>query len=309
MKLTFCPINANNSSLDPFLDLIESEWVKIGGNPGLNTFYKNKLRNLDRKTTISEFVIYDNQIVGCYWNLLESSHYGSITFLSNADIIDSITTRAVENGVFHNCQTEVIAPLFKTKYKNSLKQHPIIINERHRMLLKLDTIEPFEITENKFDFFLMNERYAEITGTISYEAHLMSQDYPDYPEMNTLKKRIQLEKNIFKGRSGTFNSTASIMACWNNEVVGFCSIVNVKNFGDHEIVPWIFDISVHPNFMGRKIGKHLLKLSINALIKQKLPLLGLSVTETNFSALRLYETLGFTVYDDFFEFIKPIRTN
>jgi ribosomal protein S18 acetylase RimI-like enzyme len=61
--------------------------------------------------------------------------------------------------------------------------------------------------------------------------------------------------------------------------------------------------------MGRKIGEHLLKLSINALIKQKLPLLGLSVTETNFSALRLYETLGFTVYDDFFEFIKPIRTN
>ena len=70
-------------------------------------------------------------------------------------------------------------------------------------------------------------------------------------------------------------------------------------------IPWIFDISVHPNYMGQGLIKKILQMSINALIAQGLPMMGLTVTKTNTNATGLYKSLGFYWVDDFYEFINP----
>ena len=308
MKVKFKTLQYPHQDMTQLLDHIESEWIKLGGQEGLKKYYIEKLSTL-LKDNLNAESIYDNDtLVGCYWVELISPHYGNVTiYCSKEKYTTPIVDRLVQNGIFINAQIEIVTISFKETFRQLFMKHDLIINERQRMALQLDTLAPFTVPDQGYHYFLMSKDYHDITGSISYEAHRISKDYEHYPEMNTCEKRTQLEKNVFDGRSGPVNKNASLMICKDTTIIGYCLIVDIKNCWGHDLVPWIFDISIHPSYMGKHLGKTILQLSINALIEQKLPILGLAVTETNFNAIALYESLGFYVVDDFYEFIKPVK--
>ena len=308
MKVKFKKLTYPNKEITKLLNHIESEWIKLGGDPGLDKFYIKKINQINPKKEKAELLYDNNTIMGCYWTEMNSTHYGNVTiYCKKKHYINTLTERIIENGIFINAQIEIITITFKEEFKTAFQQHDLIINQRHRMSLQLNELKPFNISKDEYEYYLMDKQYSNITGAISYEAHLISKDYEHYPDMNTIEKRIQLEKDVFNGRSGEVNKNASIMICKDATIIGYCLIVNCKDCWGQKIVPWIFDIAIHPNYIGQKLGKKVLQASINSLIDQKLPIMGLSVTENNFNAIRLYESLGFYMIDDFYEFIKPVQ--
>ncbi len=308
MKVKFKKITNINNDLNELLSAIEKEWLQIGGEPGINEFYYKKISKVNKKKEKTELLYDNNKVVGFYLSEMSSQHYGVVTiYCKQKKYIKPLSERIIENGIFINAQIEISTITFKEEFKSTFQEHDLIINQRHRMSLQLDSLTPFNIAKDEYDYFLMDNQYSNITGAISYEAHLISKDYKHYPDMNTLEKRIQLEKDVFNKRSGEVNKNASIMICKNTTIIGYCLVVNCKDCWGHKVVPWIFDIAIHPNYMGQKLGKKILQASINSLINQKFPIMGLSVTENNFNAIRLYESVGFYIIDDFYEFIKPVQ--
>ena len=97
--------------------------------------------------------------------------------------------------------------------------------------------------------------------------------------------------------------SASIIAYFNNQPVGYCTLIEVKCWG-YDNVPWIFDICIDPAFHGQGIGKAMSKRVMNILIEKQYPIVGLAVTKTNIYAKKLYENLGFEYLDRFYEFIN-----
>ena len=307
MNTTFKNLNYPHPDIDILLTHMEQQFIKQGGETTLKTLYREKLETTLNSKLKAEWLYDNDKIVGCYWLDLISPHYGNITLHSIEEkYANIIVDRLIQNGIFLNAQIEIVSISLKDIFKDLFKAHDLIINERQRMALWLEEIAPFHIPDDEHQFFFMSKDYCNITGALSYEAHLISKDYEHYPDMNSVSKRIKLEENVFNNRSGNVNKEASLMICKNNTIMGYCLVVDVKKCWGYNLVPWIFDISVHPNYMGQGLGKKVLQMSINALIAQGLPMMGLAATKTNTNAIGLYESLGFYWVDDFYEFIKPI---
>jgi len=66
--------------------------------------------------------------------------------------------------------------------------------------------------------------------------------------------------------------------------------------------PWIFDISIHPDYIGHGLGRLLLN-KVNSILKDKgYPIVGLAVTSHNKRAKSLYSSYGFKEVETFYEF-------
>ncbi len=79
------------------------------------------------------------------------------------------------------------------------------------------------------------------------------------------------------------------LAVYQGEIVGKVHIEN------HSAVCGIFGLGVYPAFRARGLGRAILSLAVNQMLKDKAPIIMLQVEANNKTALTLYESCGFEV--------------
>ncbi|MCP4051377.1 MAG: GNAT family N-acetyltransferase [bacterium] len=260
---------------------------------------------LMKRKRIKGFVMLKNQKPeGIAWVELVSNHYGNIVIHnmheeSQAELAEYIADSSIMDGAF----LELISFVETDTYRNVFTSRGISQHERSRMALDLDNDFPFPDTAPYITFKEIEPEDIIITSRISFRAHQISKDYGRYSDLETIEKRLQLERIVFQEKQGRIVKPATILMYYNEIPIGTCIITEVAYWG-LEKVPWIFDISLTPEYHGQHLGETLIKQSIATLAAMGYPVVGLAVTVSNTSAIRLYEKLGFYFSETFFEFMK-----
>jgi ribosomal protein S18 acetylase RimI-like enzyme len=121
-------------------------------------------------------------------------------------------------------------------------------------------------------------------------------DHPDHDELVASRSaaRETIERFFAGDIVGPFLADASVEARGaDGRLLGYCVISEMPAEWRYEGGPWVTDVAVHPDAQGRGVGRALLTAAIRRLIAAGRTSLGLAVTQTNTSAKRLYDDLGF----------------
>lgn len=270
-------------------------------------FLKHFEKKLNQSKENKYLIIYHElQPVGfCFFEKI-SAFYGALTFfVVQKKWCNLICKVSVEYKYFDDFLMEIICYEYEKNYRKNFKQYGLIENFRQRMRLALYEDEYFSEMPTPYFTKPLCKQDLYISSKLSFLAHQVSRDYYMYPGMNDLDNRLQLEQFAFDGLYGTLNQDASFFICKQDRILGYCLVVNVDCWGERQ-VPWIFDISVLPEYQGQGIGRLILHQLINTCVMQKKTQLGLAVTISNKNAIHLYESVGFQFLSTFYEYIKKV---
>ena len=289
-----------------FLDDMEAIWVKRGGDPGMSDITKEKIIN-NKKAKVSGFFLCKNdKPVGVAWIEETSPSYGNISYhCLDEDLIPKLVTFSVEKGYLDNKLMELILIQDLAIYNRILQDLGMTENIRQRMSLWLDQTNLFEVDDGGYQFYKYGKESMKDASLMSFRAHQVSQDYVMYKDLMDPVRRIKLEERVFNEHYGPVIECGTLMACKGERMVGAVLVVEVECWG-FEKVPWVFDISVEPEFQEQGLGRKLMEKSINYLSLNQYPVMGLAVTKNNHHAIKLYEKLGFQKTDDFYEYIREM---
>ncbi|MBT5955049.1 GNAT family N-acetyltransferase [bacterium] len=266
--------------------------------------FGKKIELIKNGTIEGRLILKDSQPKGFGWVELSSPVYGNM-MLHCFD--DETSTRLaedfIEQKMIKGRLLELIQFKSVTPYINVFDKHKVHRNFRQRMGLALhsdDWLHPALPSELSYEE--IDESNISRTGEISYLAHQISQDQQGYEGLYSVENRVALEKRVLANEKGTFNPSCSFILKLKEEIVGFVTIVDISCWG-YERVPWVFDISVSPEFHGRGFGKQLMLECMARLTDMEYPVIGLAVTVENDNARKLYEKLGYQMVEQFYEFI------
>tara|TARA_E500000178_G_C16939885_1_gene715836 strand:- start:5 stop:925 length:921 start_codon:yes stop_codon:yes gene_type:complete len=302
MKITFKRIKEDNSDTTYLFEDIQKNWEQRGGTSDLAELLKQKAF-YEKKYHVETFIMYDNENpVGITWFELTTKSYGNVSMHVLSDkYAPNMVEFLVAKNLFNNRMIEVVSIEDSAIFKDEFYKKNLIANIRQRMSLWLNTDHYYHEEDHPFTFKQYKEEDLEWAAKLSLESHKISKDYKMYDEMNSLERRIELEKRVWSKWYGELINPASIVIFHNDKPVGYSLVIDVKCWG-YEHVPWVFDICIEPSFHGQGIGKVLSHRYLNTLIDLDYPLMGLAVTLSNTYAKSLYEKCGFQMVDIFYEF-------
>ena len=294
--------------LDTLLDKLDDYWVsreeaKEDDVPSVKPdvfakFQKNFEQGL--------ILFHDETPVGLSWFDVSTPYYGNITFYCIDDTYAAVLAQAATaNGYFDDKIMELIIYRPSSLYRQALRSLNLIENERQRMFKFLDKDEVYDVPDFDFTLRPVTKDDIKICGELSCKGHQISKDYEMYPEMMVPSMRVSLEERVHRNEYGPINYPASLMAFDGDVFVGYVLIVEVKCWG-YDKVPWVFDVVVHPDYQGKKIGTYLMAKAMSELAASDFAIIGLAVTLTNYNAAHIYEKMGYQILDTFYEFMKPV---
>ncbi|MFX1251479.1 MAG: GNAT family N-acetyltransferase [Promethearchaeota archaeon] len=108
----------------------------------------------------------------------------------------------------------------------------------------------------------------------------------------TDEERQKQFNNSTQPSSSSLNKDASLILLHNKQIVGFSIVETVS-----PEVGYLLDFGIHPGFRGKKLGKSLLRLTINKLAHQGLKTVTLHSDSQNDPAVSLYRGIGFKIAD------------
>ena len=217
------------------------------------------------------------------------------------DAIDALIQISASHPLCSNSFMELIQYYPNNPFRKAFLDHNIMELPRKRLVRHLDTPIAYPRWRGDLSFRPVDSDTFDIVAEISTAGHRHSQDYPGYADLENPKNRAALEAAVFGELYGPVLRPATLLLLVSGKPVGYICYVGVACWGEPQI-PWIFDISVHPDYHGRGYGKHLLQYTLALLQDMKYPMVGLSVTTTNHNAIALYENMNFLEVEYFSEF-------
>jgi len=215
--------------------------------------------------------------------------------------IDALVTAATSHPLCAGSFMELIQYYPNNPFRKAFLDQKIMELPRQRLVRYLDTPITYPRWRNDISFRPVDTDVFDIVAEISTAGHLQSQDYPGYADLENPENRAALESAVFGELYGPVLRPVTLLLLLSGKPIGYICYVGVACWGEPQI-PWIFDISIHPDHHGCGYGKHLLQYTLAVLQDMKYPMVGLSVTSTNTHAMALYETLGFQEVEYFSEF-------
>lgn len=280
-------------------------WVSRGGGEDIEDYLNLKETELKAGKFIGVCVKEGKLFKGLALVDKITPHYGNvIVHALDPKYRGSIATALMDQKAIQDCLVEVIQFEDTEDYRNGFRALELPENKRMRMVKYLE--EPVDMPElpSGFELSPLTRGDIEEASTVSYFAHKVSKDYEGYRDLESVENRVALETRVFDNIYGRFYPKASYMLRYNGMPVGMLSTVVIPCWG-YEKVPWIFDVSISPEYHNKGLGRFLMSQVIYDLQDNQFPLIGLAVTLDNYSAIHLYESLGFEEVEPFSEFIGP----
>jgi len=256
---------------------------------------------------IRGLVIFEYQLpIAAAWVENVGIHYGNVVFHHLKEGCDEFLVDEMDReGYLENILVELIQFQPDFRYHDLLLDRGYIQNTRQRMALDFkdcpDLISEFP---KSIRFEPLAYPDAEKSSHMSFLAHQVSQDQPHSPDLKTLDKRQELEDQVLQHKFGPVIREATLKIFNNDEWVGIMIVIEIPCWGFPNL-PWVFDVSVHPDFMGKGYGKMIFQKSVAELKKLGHAMVGLAVTSNNESAVNLYKKSGFFLVEEFQEYIRP----
>jgi len=302
----FRPIYDCIDDLTVFWESLQSDWHRRGGSPDINIAQYPKEKILSKTSEQLSGVVgyfHDSPVCFGFVDRLTPT-YGDLTLYSlYPEFRRPLVKTIIDAHFLDEVHCELLQYENTPVYSEALNAYGASENARTRMCLNLSEFNIPQLsmpTTLKITPHLLD--YAHLAGPISAAAHRQSKDYVGYADLEEDAPRIALDHRLFSGFYGPIIPEGTL-ALWENErLIGVCEVVSIKGWGLDEL-PWIFDISIDPAFHGQKKGKYLLLEILHRLKEKGYPLIGLAVTKTNVAAIALYDALGFTITDDFNEYV------
>jgi ribosomal protein S18 acetylase RimI-like enzyme len=217
------------------------------------------------------------------------------------EAIEALTDAATQHPLCSGSFMELIQYYPNNPFRKIFLEKNIQELPRQRLVRYLDTPVSYPRWRSDISFRPVDSDVFDIVGEISAAGHKQSQDYPGYADLENPKNRTDLEAAVFGELYGPVLRPATLLLLVSGKPVGYICYVGIACWGEPQI-PWIFDISVHPDYHGQGYGKHLLRYTLAVLQDMKYPMVGLSVTSTNTTAMNLYKDLNFLEVEHFSEF-------
>lgn len=217
------------------------------------------------------------------------------------DAVDAVTKAATSDPLCAGSFMELIQYYPNNPFRKAFLDHKILELPRQRLVRYLDTPIAYPRWRGDISFRPVDNDVFDIVAEISTAGHRQSQDYPGYADLENPENRAALEAAVFGELYGPVLRPVTLLLLLSGKPIGYICYVGIPCWGEPQI-PWIFDISVHPDYHGCGYGKHLLQYTLAVLQDMKYPMVGLSVTSTNTHAMALYHTLNFQEVEHFSEF-------
>ena len=151
-------------------------------------------------------------------------------------------------------------------------------------------------------FSTLTDNDHSICGDISYNAHKHRQHIECYEVYNSIEKRAEFAKDLRSGKHGKSITDASLLMKFDGQPMGLIDVVEVPY--NNQIIGWIMDVCIRPEFQGMGLGQQLIKKSLSNAYQAGFAAVGLGVTLTNKGAHQLYQNLGFEDYEIFVEILS-----
>lgn len=306
MTHIFKDLKASLNFLDIVFQDVQAIWLKRGGPANIIEILNNKKKEIS-EDKLKGVMIFDHDLpVGFAWVELMNPKYGNMVMHTLAEVFqEPLADYMASSGMMDGAVLELIQFVTNTIYFDTFRRLGLYENKRQRMAKYLN--EPIEKPEPRPDteLVLQTETHIPISSAISYRAHQVSRDYEQYCDLTDPEKRLGLEEAVFNGKYGPVIRPASVMLYYLDKPVGACTVVEITCWG-YPKVPWVFDVTVEPEFIGKGYGEYLMLNSMYELIQLQYPIMGLAVTVTNTRAIKLYERLGFFVVEYFSEFTRLV---
>ena len=297
------PLDKATPYLSHCIDGIHTYCVETYNN---KAYSQSLIEKFDKITegNIKGFILVDpeDHPQAMVWvEVLTRNHGSLIIYAQNHMAEIEAIERLMESKLAKGCLLELITFTPSLNIQDQLRQVGAIENYRQRMavFLQENTFEPFQ---TQYKITPLGDQSVETTTELSVAAHLVSEDYKGYDGLINMDKRRTLQNDIMSNKFGPYNESASCALMDGATMIGFCCYVDIENWGE-PVVPWIFDICVHPDFHGLGYGAGLLNYSLQILKEQNLKYAGLAVTNDNYSAWGLYQKMGFSFVEYFYEYV------
>ncbi len=271
----------------------------------------------DPKTTVKNFItdkihssnstsygFVDNGVVKSFI-VLETlqPHYGTVYTYSESDndyvnlISQFLTTHQLSNFVFeliHFRKDHLVNDIF---INFGLLEKP-----RQRMLYSInDDLTPVQYPSHlKFEPISINN--LNHLASISTAAHRIRHAVEGYHDFFNSDDRIKMEKCLLDELFNPYAHKSSFLMKCHKDYIGVCSAVIMDGWNSEKII-WIMDFSLLPKYQGFGYAKYFLNYIVEQTQLSGFSQLGLGVTISNKTAVRLYESFGFQVKEYFVEFI------
>ena len=261
------------------------------------------------ETKLQVYLLYSRDdstsLLGVLWLEKTTPYYGCITYCCfEKGHEEDMVQWSFQQNMFMDAILELVYLQNVTPYLTALRKLPLKENKRQRMGCWLsENTALLNPTEHPFSIRRLSKYDCAQSGELSFLAHQVSKDYEFYSEMNCLERRIKLEERVFDSLYGPVLSELSFKLYLGEILLGYCLCVGISCWG-YEQIPWVFDVAVHPDAMGKGVGRFMMQYLLEKATALEQPIVGLAVTLNNASALHLYEALGFTISDSFSEFIQ-----
>ncbi len=217
------------------------------------------------------------------------------------EAINALTRAATRHPLCAGSFMELIQYYPNNPFRKAFLEHQIMELPRQRLVRYLDTPVVYPKWRDGISFRPVDRDVFDIVADISTAGHRQSQDYPGYADLENPANRAALEAAVFGELYGPVLRPVTLLLLLSGKPIGYICYVGIACWGEPQI-PWIFDISVHPDYHGHGYGKHLLQYTLAVLQDMKYPMVGLSVTSTNTNAMALYQNLNFQEVEYFSEF-------
>jgi ribosomal protein S18 acetylase RimI-like enzyme len=298
----FRPLQSCWGYLLVFWEDIQRLWIERGGTGDVTSLLQDKAFQAGLGKVEGHMAFFQGQPIGMYWVERVTPHYGNMVLHSlHSECRALLVSHIISQGLIKDMFSELIQFEEHDDFRTAFVAEGAYENARQRMGLDTALFQRTLEPRPGLSFTKMSPETTRVSSEISCAAHLVSQDYKGYVDLENVEKRIILEEKVFGGLYGPIIADASFALHKDGKIIGTCLVVDIKCWGyDH--VPWIFDLCIDPPYHGQGYGRYLFEEVLAHLKELGYPIVGLAVTLTNAPAITLYKNLGFEVAEVFYEY-------
>lgn len=305
--LRFIPVEQAGYDLAPLWKSISKWWTLRGGTTDIIPSLEERIATHIEGKLTGVLAYYRDVPVAVGWVEKSSPTYGNMVVHAIApQFRNIIPDYIVKQGLIDKVFAELVTFEDTLEYRKAFLRLGARENARQRMGVDISEFTPVICTIPGITFDLLTLADSPITAKISAHAHRFSKDYQGFWDLESTPHRMAMDERLFSDFYGKFIHGAALKMMFNGEIIGSTASVEGQCWG-YDKVPWVFDITVDGRFRGQGLGRALFVELMSRLRNLGYEVMGLAVTMSNTAAVRLYESLGFTITDAFFEYTTNLE--
>ena len=280
---------AEKPSLKALSSLIEEVQVLCEAYDA-NTTWGSYLKELYQKDSLIVYVLKEeDRFVGfCFLDSLELD-YGQLYLYTKVPEDEVFfASELMGLGLLEGRIVELIQFREGFQLRDAFIAAGCVEKERVKMVHPhLEAFEQFVMPEG-FSMLPVTQETLDIAAGISQKAHVVRHQEERYANYHTLENRKAFSLGLKKNR---YIDEVSCILYASQQHLGLVESIYMTH--QKEELPWIADLSIAPQYQGKKYGQLLLQYCLSQFYKMGHTKAGLSVSIKNKAAYALYKKIGF----------------